>query len=91
MRGNFAAYHLKAYEEQIIELSGDDEYDVYLQRLPEVLAETFELARTSLNKEENKSKKEDILKLIEITTFELSINNKKELKVKLFGVLETLI
>lgn len=52
-----AECHLKAHEEQIIELSGDDEYDVYLQRLPEVLAETFELTRNSLNKEENKSKK----------------------------------
>lgn len=28
--------------------------------------------------------REDIMKLIEITTFELTVNNKKELRIKLF-------
>ena len=28
--------------------------------------------------------REDIMKLVEITTFELEINNKKELRIKLF-------
>lgn len=32
--------------------------------------------------------REDIMKLIEITTFELTVNTKKELRIKLFDWLE---
>ena len=35
--------------------------------------------------------KEDILKLLQLTTFELTVSNKKELKFKLFDVLSRLI
>ena len=36
-------------------------------------------------------KKENILKLLEMTIFELSVNNKKELQIKLFEVVDTLL
>ncbi len=34
--------------------------------------------------------KDDLLRLLQITTFELEVNNKKELKVKLYDVLTSL-
>ncbi|MDD4530789.1 MAG: hypothetical protein PHO80_04560, partial [Candidatus Gracilibacteria bacterium] len=60
-------------------------------RLPEILSKTFELARKSIDKEKIEDMKDDLLKLIELTTFELTITNKKELKIQLFDVLDGLI
>lgn len=59
-----------------------------MKRLPEVLNKTFELSRRVLSSAESETMKGDIFKLLEICTFELSINNKKELKVKLFDELK---
>lgn len=82
---------LKRITEQINEFSEDSEMEKYLERLPEVLLKTFELASNTLQKGKSSDIRDDIVKLIELTTFELTVTNKKELKVKLFDVLDRLI
>ena len=73
------------------EFNNDSDLDKYLERLPIILFKTFELGSNAIKQAENLESKNDILKLIELTTFELSVNNKKELKVKLFDVLDKFI
>ncbi len=77
-------------ETQILidEYSKLDEVSQYIEMLPEILSKTFELATSALRLRKIKEAREDILKLIEICTFELSVNTKKELKVKLFDTLD---
>lgn len=82
---------IKIIEEQIIELSEWNEYETLIEELPKTLMETFELSLSSFNKAENEQKKENIFKLLEMTAFELSVDNKKELKIKLFEVIDTLL
>ena len=82
---------IKRIQHQIDEFSENTEMEKYLMRLPEVLIKTFELASNVLQEKKNERIKEDILKLVELTTFELTVDNKKELKVKLFDVLDKLI
>ena len=62
----------------------------YLLKLPSILYKTFELGNTALKQKEKAVIKEDILKLMELTTFELTLDTKKELTVKLFDVLKDL-
>ncbi len=83
------AIHL--IESEISEFTDDIDIEEYLDRLPEVLSKTFELASNDLFKSKTNDMKDDLLKLIEITTFELTVNNKKELKIKLFEVLDRLV
>jgi molecular chaperone DnaK (HSP70) len=78
-------------DEEINEFSENSDMEKYLDRLPEVLLKTFELASNAVQKREIKDIHDDVLKLLELTTFELTVNNKKELKVKLFDVLDRLI
>lgn len=68
-----------------------DEVERYIEKLPEVLAKTFELATSSVKVGTIRGAREDILKLMEISTFELTLNTKKELKVKLFDALEGIL
>lgn len=82
---------IKIIEEKIAEFSENTDMEKYLQRLPEVLLKTFELTSNALYEKEIKGIKDDIIKLVELTTFELTINNEKELKIKLFEVLDRLI
>lgn len=82
---------IKLANDKINELSEGSDMDKYLVKLPEVLTETFELMEDALPKAKKPIKKEDLLKLFELTTFELTVNNKKELKIKLFDVLDALI
>jgi len=78
-------------EKEINELSESSDMEKYLERLPLILSKTFELASKAIPKAEDDGMKDDILKLLEITTVELTISNKKELKVKLFDVLDRLV
>jgi hypothetical protein len=78
-------------ESEISEFTDDTDIEAYLIRLPEVLSKTFELASNAIFKSKTQDMKDDLLKLIEITTFELTVNNKKELKIKLFEVLDRLV
>ena len=82
---------IQLLENEINEFSVDTDIDKFLVRLPEVLSKTFELASNVLFKGKTQDNKDDLLKLIEISTFELTVNNKKELKVKLFEVLDRLV
>lgn len=82
---------IKLIDEQINELSEGSDMEMYLRRLPKVLTETFELMGNMLHEAKNTDKRDDLFKLVELTTFELTVNNKKELKVKLFDVLDSLI
>jgi hypothetical protein len=75
----------------ISELSADTEMESYLERIPEILEKTVELASNPLRKAEIERLREDVKKLLEITTVELTITNKKELKIKLFDVLNSLL
>ena len=78
-------------DKDISELSEATDIDQFFKRLPEVLSKTFELSSRVLHSEEIETMKGDIYKLIEITTFELSIDTQKELQIKLFPALEELI
>ena len=82
---------IKLIESQIMELSDNTDMEVYLEKLPEMLLKTVELASNTINKAKIEGFKNDIKLLLEITTVELTINNKKELKVKLFDVLDRLV
>jgi hypothetical protein len=82
---------IKLIESQIIELSDNTDMEKYLEKLPEVLLKTVELASNTINRANLEGLREDIKLLLEITTVELTVTNKKELKVKLFDVLDKLV
>ncbi len=82
---------IKLIEEQINEFSENTEMERYLERLPEILLKTFELGSNAIQRAKVGDIKEDIFKLLEITTFELTINSKKELEIKLFEALDKLL
>lgn len=63
----------------------------FMERLPEVLSKTFELASKVLSSADINTLKIDLRQLIEIVTFELEISNKKELTVKLQPGLNNLV
>ena len=77
-------------DKDILDLSEATDIESFFRRLPGVLSKTFELSSKVLHNKEIETMKEDIYKLIEITTFELSIDTQKELHIKLFEVLELL-
>lgn len=82
---------IKYIESKIHEFSDDTDTERYIGRLPEILSKTFELTGNTIQRAKDEDTKEDIIKLLELTTFELTISNKKELKVKLFDVLDKLL
>jgi len=79
---------IRAIENQIEELSKSTDMEQFINRLPEVINETFELASKMLSSADIETMRDDIEQLLEICTFELTINEKKELKIKLFDGLE---
>lgn len=78
-------------ENQIFELSDNTDMEEYLEKLPEVLLKTVELASNTINKANLEGLRNNIKTLLEITTVELTITNKKELKIQLFDVLDKLV
>ena len=78
---------IKMLEEQMTEISQISDIEKYIEHLPLILQTTFELAQESLQEEEMGLRNTMLKKLLELTTFELTVNNKKELEVKLFDVL----
>ena len=62
----------------------------YLDRLPEILQNLHELSSRVLSEADYGESRDDIKQLIEIVSHELTLTNKKELKVKLFECLEKL-
>lgn len=81
---------IEAIDNQILALSESIDIEEFFDRLPEVLAKTFELSSRVLLQEESEVKREEVYKVIELATFELNPSNKKELKIKLFPVLEAI-
>lgn len=79
---------IQLIDNQIDKLWRSTDMEQFIERLPEVLNKTFELASKVLSNEDIVTLKKDIEQLLEICTFELTINNKKELKIKLFDGLE---
>ena len=79
---------IRNIENQIVKLWENTDMEQFIERLPEVLNKTFELASKVLSNEDIRVIKKDIEQLLEICTFELTINAKKELKIKLFEWLE---
>lgn len=77
-------------DSQISELSDWVDIEKFFERLPEVLAKVFELSTKVLVEEESEVKKEEVYKVIELAVFELNPITKKELKIKLFPVLEAI-
>ena len=75
-------------ESQIKELRESTNVEQFLERLPEVLWKTFELASKAISSEDIATIRDDIEQLIELVTFELQISTKKELTVKLFEGLD---
>ncbi len=78
---------IKMLEEQMDEISQASDIERYIEHIPLILQTTFELAYESLQEEETALRNVMLKKLLELTTFELTINNQKELQVKLFDVL----
>lgn len=81
---------IKRMDEQIWEFSSGWEIEEYLERLPAILWQIVELVQNSVQKRESEDMRDDLKRLLEITTVELTISNKKELKIKLFEVLDGL-
>lgn len=71
-------------QNRIQDVSQDTEIESFIDILPDILAKTLELSKKAFMNQDFEQSREDIMKLIEITTFELSINTKKELRIKLF-------
>lgn len=80
---------IKRIENDIQIYSENSDTEKYLKRLPEVLWKIFELMEQALFKEDLIGIEDDLLKLIDLTTFELTVNEKKELKIKLFDIFVT--
>lgn len=81
---------IEVIDEQILGLSESVDMEQFFDRLPSILAKTFELSSRVLSQEENELKREELYKVIELATFELNPITKKELQIKLFPALETL-
>lgn len=81
---------IETLEKELESISGSSDIEEFFNRLPDILWKTFELSSKVLSNAEIQGMKADILKLMEICTFELEINTKKELKIKLFEGLEDL-
>jgi flagellin-specific chaperone FliS len=79
---------IKTIENKIQILSQSGEIEHFIDVLPDILAKTFELSQKAIMDQDFEQSREDIMKLIEITTFELTVNTKKELRIKLFDWLE---
>ena len=79
---------IKTIENKIQILSQSGEIEHFIDALPDILAKTFELSQKAIMDQDFEQSREDIMKLIEITTFELTVNTKKELRIKLFDWLE---
>ncbi len=79
---------IQLINDKINEYSEDTEIEKYLGRLFDILRETVELGTNAIQERNIGDMKDDLMKLLEITTVELTVNNKKELKVKLFEVLD---
>ncbi len=79
---------IKTIEDKIQTLSQAGEIEHFIDTLPDILAKTFELSKKAIMDQEFEQSREDIMKLIEITTFELTVNTKKELRITLFDWLE---
>ena len=62
----------------------------YLERLPEILKKLHELTSNVLCEADIDDMRDDVKKLIDIVAHELVLNNKKELKVELYGTLNNL-
>jgi hypothetical protein len=77
-------------QSQIDTLVESSSVEEYLNRLPEILQNLHELSSNVLSNAVYTSWRNDLKQLIELTTHELILNDKKELKVKLFDALEKL-
>jgi hypothetical protein len=77
-------------QEQIDILSGSTDIEQYLDRLPEILFDLHELSGRVLTEADYEESRNDIKQLIELVSHELTLNDKKELKVKLLDGLENL-
>lgn len=82
---------IRIIQEEIQNLWENTDMEDFLERLPKILSEIVELSSEALITEEKEKKKENIIKLFEITVSNFSVSNKKELKIKLFEVLDTLV
>ena len=66
----------------------NENFEEFLQRIPEVINNLHELARNTLNNAENQAFREQVKELMQFTLHELTLNNKKALKIRLFEALE---
>ena len=77
-------------EARIELLSESTNIEEYLFRMPEILLNLHELSSRVLSEADYEGWRDDIKQLMEIVLHELTLTNKKELKVKLSEVLENL-
>lgn len=78
-------------DKDINNLSHNSSIEEFIDDIPEVLTKIFELCSKVLSNKEISTMRDEITKLVEITTFELSVSTKKELTVKLFEGLEDVL
>ena len=81
---------IQEVQSQIDFLSESTNIEEYLDRLPEILQNLHELSSRVLCEADYVWWRDDIRQLMEIVLHELTLTNKKELKVKLFEGLENL-
>ncbi len=82
---------IESIDGKMADILNNTNMERYLEKLPEMLLKTVELASNTLPDAKFDGLREDIKLLLELTTVELTISNKKELKVKLFDVLDKLV
>jgi Resolvase, N terminal domain len=82
---------LEELERRLSELSESTDLEAFFEKLPEILSKIFELLDKVLSKTKLSEVRGDFFRLLEIVTFELVIDTKKELKIKLFDGIENWI
>ncbi len=75
----------------INELEGNSKLSDLLDKLPGIMAKIVELSSQALWKAKLRERREEIKLILEIIWVELQIDNKKELKIKLFEGLEGML
>lgn len=95
---SIAEERMKEIDKEILEIENDisslwvaHDLEQFVDRLPDILIKIFELSSKVLTNKEINEMRWDILKLVELTTFELSVSTKKELTVKLFDGFKNVI
>lgn len=71
-------------------LSESSNIEEYLDRLPQIVLDLHELASRVQSEADYEEMRDDIRQLMELVSHELTLTNKKELRIKLLDAFENL-